>query len=294
MPQDLLDAELMKKIERLSIASRKTFPGSMKGKRRSPKRGSSVEFADYRDYQLGDDFRFIDWNIYARLDKLLLKTFVEEENIYIHILLDVSRSMAFGAPSKLDYGKRIAATLAYIGLVELDMVAVATFSDSLSGQLHPVRGKNSIFSLLDFLENIKPLQETRMDEALKRYALTVTHPGVAIVISDFLVPHANYEAGLKALIHKNFDVNVIQIMSEDELHPPLSGELKLQDAETGETKEVTITDKMMKKYEERLTNLFHDLNQLCMRNNSTYIQVNTNLHFEELILKVLRRERILI
>ncbi len=235
MPQNLIDAELMKKIERLSIASKKLFPGKMKGKRRSPKRGSSVEFADYRDYQPGDDFRFIDWNIYARLDKLLLKTFVEEENIYIHILLDASVSMNFGTPSKLEYGKQIAAVLGYIGLVELDMVAMTAFAENLTDQIRPMRGKDRIFALLDFLESIQPSQKTQMYEALRRYALTATHPGVAMVISDFLVPQADYEEGLKALVYKNFDVNVIHVMSEEELHPTLSGELKLQDAETGET-----------------------------------------------------------
>jgi len=288
MPQNLIDAELMKKIERLSIASKKLFPGSMKGKRRSPKRGSSVEFADYRDYQLGDDFRFIDWNIYARLDKLLLKTFVDEENIYIHILLDASRSMNFGTPSKLKYGKQIAAALGYIGLAELDMVVMTTFAESLAGQLRPMRGKDKIFTLLDFLENTQSSQETKMSEAFRRYALTATHPGVAIVISDFLVPQADYEEGLKALIHKNFDVNVVHVMNEEELHPTLSGELKLQDAETGETKEVTITDNMLKGYQKRLARFCQNLSQFCAKNNSTYLRVSTNLSFEDLILTLQR------
>ncbi len=294
MPQDLINAELMKKIERLSIASRKLFPGKMKGKRRSPKRGSSVEFADYREYQLGDDFRFIDWNIYARLDKLLLKTFVEEENIYIHILLDVSRSMTFGTPSKLVYGKQIAAVLGYVALAELDMVAVTTFAENLTGQLRPMRGKNRIFTLLNFLENAQPSQETQMDEAFKRYALTATHPGIAIVISDFLMPRINYQEGLKTLIYKNFDVNVIHVMSEEELHPSLSGELKLQDAETGETKEITVTDRMLKSYQDRLASFCHNLDQFCTTNNATYLRIDTSQPFEDLILKTLRKEQVLV
>jgi uncharacterized protein (DUF58 family) len=294
MPQSLIDAELMKKIERLSIASKKLFPGRMKGKRRSTKRGSSVEFADYRDYQAGDDFRFIDWNIYARLDKLFLKTFVEEENIYIHILLDVSVSMTFGAPSKLEYGKRIAAVLGYIGLVDLDMVAMTTFAENLTDQLRPMRGKDQIFTLLSFLENAQLSQETRMDVCFKRYALTMIHPGVAIVISDFLVPRASYEEGLKALVYRNFDVNVIHVISEEELHPTLSGELKLQDAETGDTKEITVTDRMLERYQRRLETFCQDLNQFCTRNNITYLRISTSLPFEDLILRTLRRERVLL
>ncbi len=294
MPQKLIDAELMKKIEKLSIASKRMFPGAMKGKRRSPKRGSSVEFADYRDYQLGDDFRFVDWNIYARLDRLFLKTFVEEENIFIHILLDSSVSMTFGSPSKLEYGKRVAAVLGYIGLVGLDMVTVATFAEDVTGQVRPLRGKDRIFTLLDFLENIQPSQQTRMDASLQRYVLKMAHAGVAIVISDFLVPQAGYEAGLKALMYKNFDVNVIHVMSEEELNPSLSGELRLLDAETGETKEITVTERMLEGYRKRLGRFCDGLNQFCARNNMTYLRVSTSLPFEDLILRVLRRQQVLI
>ena len=294
MPQKLIDAELMKKIERLSIASKRMFPGTMKGKRRSPKRGSSVEFADYRDYQLGDDFRFVDWNIYARLDRLFLKTFVEEENILIHILLDSSVSMNFGSPSKLEYGKRVAAVLGYIGLVGLDMVTVSSFAEDLADQVRPLRGKDRIFTLLDFLENIQPSQQTRMDASLQRYVLKMSHAGVAIVISDFLVPQASYEAGLKALMYKNFDVNVIHVMSEEELHPKLSGELKLLDAETGETKEITVTERALEGYQKRLGRFCEDLNQFCAKNNITYLRVSTSLPFEDLILRVLRRDQVVI
>lgn len=294
MPQNLIDAEFMKKIERLSIVAKKLFPGAMKGKRRSTKRGSSVEFADYRDYQMGDDFRFIDWNIYARLDKLLLKTFVEEENIYIHILLDASVSMNFGTPSKLEYAKRIAAVLSYIGLVELDMVTITAFAGKLTERINPMRGKDRIFNVLGFLENIQPEKETLMDEAFRRYSLTVINPGVAIVISDFLVPQANYEEGLKALIYKGFDVNVIHVMSEEELHPTLSGELKIQDSETGETKEITVTDRMLERYEKRLTDFCQNLSQFCAKNDVTYLRVSTGLPFEEVILKTLRGKQILV
>ena len=290
----LIDTELMKKIERLSVASKKLFPGTIKGKRRSPKRGSSVEFADYRDYQLGDDFRFVDWNIYARLNKLFLKTFVEEENIFIHVLLDVSPSMTFGMPSKLDYGKRLAAVLGYAGLVGLDMVTVTTFAEDLTGQLRPVRGKDQVFILLNFLESAQPSQQTQMDMCFKRYAFTMTHPGVAIVISDFLVPRASYQEGLKALIYRNFDVNVIHILSEEELHPTLSGELKLQDAETGETREVTVTDRMLAGYKRRLDNFCQDLYQFCTKSNVTYLRISTDLPFEDLVLRTLRREQVLI
>lgn len=291
---ELIDPELMKKIEQLSIASKKLFPGAMKGKRRSTKRGSSVEFADYRDYQLGDDFRFVDWNIYARLDRLFLKTFVEEENVYIHILLDLSLSMDFGTPSKLEYGKQIAAILAFIGLIDLDMVTIATFGEDIVGQIRHKRGKDQIFTFIDFLKNAKPSQKTSMSQSVKKYAITVGHPGVVMVISDFLVPQTDYEEALKTLVYKNYDVNVIQILSQEEINPPLFGELKLQDAETGEFKEITITQRALEKYKTRLEMFCQKIDHFCARNNITYLRISTDEAFDDLILKTLRRERMIV
>lgn len=290
----LIEPEFMKKLERLRISSRKLFPGTMKGKRRSIKRGSSVEFADYRDYQPGDDFRFIDWNIYSRLDKLFLKTFIEEENIYIHILLDVSASMNFGNPSKLEYGKKIATALGYIGLIDLDTVAVSTFAEELN-ELRRLRGKDRIFILMKFLESIGPSNsKSLMDNCLKRYARKTKQTGVAIIISDFLVPKIVYEEGLKSLIYKNFDVNIIHVLSNEEINPLISGELKLKDSETGEIKEVTITERMINHYKMRLEKFCDDLENFCERNNILYVFADTRTSIDDLILRTLRREKVLL
>ncbi len=290
----LIEPEFMKKLERLRISSRKLFPGTMKGKRRSIKRGSSVEFADYRDYQPGDDFRFIDWNIYSRLDKLFLKTFVEEENINIHILLDVSTSMNFGNPSKLEYGKKIATALGYIGLIDLDTVIISTFAEELNEGRH-LRGKDRIFVLIKFLENIEfSNAKSLMDNCLKRYARKSKQAGVAIVISDFLVPKITYEEGLKALIYKNFDINLIHIMDYEEINPSLSGELMLKDSETGEIKEVTVTDCLLNQYKMRLEKFRYDLENFCERNNILYVFADTRTPLDDLVLRTLRREKVLL
>ncbi len=277
-----IEPELMKVLEKLSIATEKLFSGAMKGKRRSTKRGSSVEFADYRDYQIGDDFRFIDWNIYARLNKLFLKTFVEEENIYIHILLDVSSSMNFGMPSKLEYAKKIAIALGYIGLVDLDTIVLTTFSETING-LRPLRGKDQIFKIIDFLNRSlvsNGKKRSLIDNCLKKYAIRTPYRGVAIVLSDFLVTNDVYENGLKALLDSGFDVKAIQILSNDEVNPRLTGELRLQDAETDEIKEVTITDRLLEKYKKRLNIFCSNLKVFCTRNNIAYIRVNTDYQFE--------------
>ncbi len=291
-----IEPELMKVLEKLSIATEKLFSGAMKGKRRSTKRGSSVEFADYRDYQIGDDFRFIDWNIYARLNKLFLKTFVEEENIYIHILLDVSSSMNFGMPSKLEYAKKIAIALGYIGLVDLDTIVLTTFSETING-LRPLRGKDQIFKIIDFLNRSlvsNGKKRSLIDNCLKKYAIRTPYRGVAIVLSDFLVTNDVYENGLKALLDSGFDVKAIQILSNDEVNPRLTGELRLQDAETDEIKEVTITDRLLEKYKKRLNIFCSNLKVFCTRNNIAYIRVNTDYPFEDFILKELRKQQIIL
>ena len=179
------------------------------------------------------------------------------------------------------------------------MVALIVFSENLNC-LRPMRGKDQIFTIFNFLDNTTSAPETKtpasslMDSCLKRYAIKTTHKGVAIVISDFLVPQTVYEGALKALLYKNFDVRVIQVLSNEELQPSLSGELKLQDSESGETKEVTITDRLMAGYQKRLTALCRNLEEFCARNNISYLLVSTSQPYEDLILKELRKEHILI
>src|SRR5437660_8421240 len=152
----LLGSHFLAKLEQLELVSRKIFLGRMKGERRSKKKGQSVEFADYRNYVVGDDLRFLDWNLYARLDKLFLRLFMEEEDLHFYVLIDNSLSMDFGTPSKLHYAKQIAAALAFIGLVNLDRVVIEAFNDRLTQSLPAVRGRRSLWRLLDFLTKIDP------------------------------------------------------------------------------------------------------------------------------------------
>src|SRR5216117_2739831 len=129
--EPLLTSEFMARLDQLDVMSRKLLAGKMKGERRSKRRGQSVEFADYRNYVVGDDLRFIDWNIYARLDRLFLKLFLEEEDLSLYVLLDVSKSCDYGDPHKAMYLKRVAAALGYIGLVNYNRVTVAAMADGI-------------------------------------------------------------------------------------------------------------------------------------------------------------------
>src|SRR6266852_688595 len=169
--QPLLDPEFLTRLEQLELVSRKIFLGRMKGERRSKRKGQSVEFADYRNYVIGDDLRFLDWNLYARLDRLFLRLFMEEEDLHFYVLLDNSLSMNFGTPTKLYYAKQIAAALGFIGLVNLDRVVIEAFNDRLTQSLPAVRGRRSLWRLLDFLDTIEPAGTSDLTKALRTFSL---------------------------------------------------------------------------------------------------------------------------
>lgn len=285
--EDLLTPDFLRKIERLSLMAKRLYPGKLRGERRSTKRGSSVEFADYRNYTLGDDFRRVDWNVYARLEKLFLKLFVEEEDLHVYVLLDASQSMQFGNPSKLLYAKRIAAALSYIGLANLDRVGLATLSGPNAITLAPKRGKQSAFGIFDWLKSIEPGGETNLVHSLRDFSLRTAQPGLAIVISDFFDP--DYQKGLTALLGRRFEVTVLHVLDQAEVDPTLVGDLLLIDSETGERREVTITQTLLRKYHQRLTDFCGGLEDYCARYGCNYMRVTNQTPFEDLILNFLRR-----
>src|SRR5438093_4854563 len=154
--QPLLDPDFLARLEQLELVSRKIFLGRLKGERRSKRKGQSVEFLDFRNYVVGDDLRFLDWNLFARLDRLFLRLFLEEEDLHFYILIDNSLSMDFGTPTKLHYAKQVAAALGFIGLVNLDRVVVEAFNDRIVQSLPPVRGRRSMWRMMEFLQGSEP------------------------------------------------------------------------------------------------------------------------------------------
>src|SRR5216684_1799106 len=169
--QPLLESDFLARLEQLELVSRKIFMGRRKGERRSKRKGQSVEFADYRNYVVGDDLRFLDWNLYARLDRLFLRLFMEEEDLHFYVLIDNSLSMDFGNPTKLHYAKQVAAALSFIGLVNMDRVVVEAFNDRLTQSLPAVRGKRSLWRVLDFLQKLAPAGASDMKQALRTFSL---------------------------------------------------------------------------------------------------------------------------
>src|SRR6476469_2228446 len=247
----LLSAEFLHKLEQLELVSRKIFVGRMKGERKSKRRGSSVEFADHRNYTVGDDLRHIDWNVYGRLDKLFLKLFLEEEDLHVYTLLDTSLSMDFGTPTKLHYGKQVAAALAFIGLVNHDRVILDTFASKLDQGIPSVRGRSQMWRVIQYLERMASSGESDLKAASREFAIRHAGKGVVVVISDFLDKHG-YEDALRYLLARNMDIYVIHVLCREEVEPALVGDLRLVDAEDDDIAEITVSAPLLKRYKENL------------------------------------------
>src|SRR5437763_1248489 len=245
----LFDSDFLKKLEYLSLISRRVFRGQILAQRRTMQLGGGIEFADHREYTYGDDFRYLDWNLYARHNQLLLKRFQEEEDLHVYLLLDCSRSMAFGKPAKFDLARQVTAALGYIALADLDRIAVIAFAGDIVADFPLARGKARILSLLKFLENLKP-QGSVTD--LTRVATGFVHRnqrrGLALVISDLYDP-AGFERGLDILRHHRYEPHIIQVYDPREADPTnMLGDLELFDVESETARKVTVTEKNLRQY----------------------------------------------
>ncbi len=285
--EPLLDADFLKKLERLSIVPRRAFSGRMKGEKRSPKRGTSIEFADYREYVSGDDLRYVDWKAYARLERVFLKLFVEEEDLSIHLLVDASQSMVFGKPfTKFDYARKVAAALGYVGLIRYDRIGVTGFSQALGRRIPALRGRPAVPQLFEYLQTLQPGGGTNLGKALQNYVLRAPSPGVCVVLSDFFDP--TWEAGVRALLGRRFQVILLQILDPKEVEPDLLGDLRLVDAETGESREISITPNLLTRYKDALERFCGSLSDMANRHGMDYVRTTTDAPFEDLLLKTLR------
>lgn len=290
--EQLLTQEFIQKIERLSLVSRRIFVGTIKGERRSKKRGVSCEFADHRDYSPGDDTRFIDWNIYGRLDRLFLKLFMEEEDLHVYVLMDASESMGHGEPSKLDYARKVAAALAYIGLANMDRVCVAAFAHDVVSMFPPTRGKAQMFRLFDFVSNVRPGGETSLSTSCRTFSLRNRGKGVVVIVSDFFDPQG-YETALKFFLAKKVDIFLLHVLSPQEVEPTLAGDLRLLDCETGHEAEISISAPLLKLYRSNLRLFCGTLRDYCARRGINYLFATTRVPFDQLVLNYLRKAGLL-
>jgi uncharacterized protein (DUF58 family) len=263
-----------------------------RAERRTRRRGTGLEFADYRQYVAGDDFRHLDWKAYLRLNRLILKLFEEEEDLPIYFFVDSSQSMSYGQPSKLDYARRVAAALCYIGLANLDRVNVISFADGVKSELPPQRGKGRIFKIFRFLNEMRASGETDARTSFKTYCTETRRRGLAVVISDFFDGHG-FEGALNILRHFRHDIFVIHIASHEEIDPGLRGELLLVDAENNTSREITITPSLLAAYKIEYAKYCEAVESYCGKYQLGYVRTVTDFPFEELVLKVFRQGRFL-
>lgn len=284
----LISPEMLVQLERMELVSRKIFRGRMKGERRSQRKGQSVEFADFRSYVAGDDLRFIDWNLYARLDKLFLKLFLEEEDLHFHALIDASTSMDFGDPTKLHYAKQLAASLGFVGLCRADRVKIESLGSS--GQhLGPIlRGRHSMWRMLEYLENIEPGDNTPLVDGIKDFCLRNSGKGIFVLLTD-LMDKSGYEAALRLLMAQQMDVYVIHLISPEEVNPDIKGDLQLVDCEDDDIAEVTVSRPLLDRYKQTLATFIDGARDFCNRRGMVYLLANTETPVEELVSKYLRQ-----
>jgi uncharacterized protein (DUF58 family) len=285
---DLFDDEFQRKLDYLALVSRRVFAGRMRAERRTKKSGSGVEFADHREYQPGDDFRYLDWNIYQRFDRLLLRLFEEEEDLAIYFIVDASASMAFGDAKKLRYAKRICAALAYVGLANLDRVSIVSTSDKVMDRMPQTRGKARIFKVFRFLKELEPAGITDLEASLKSFVAQNKRRGLAVLISDLYDP-AGFERGINVLRYNKFDPFVVHIVDPLEARPKLHGDVLLYDCETGDEREVTVTQKVLDRFHEVHRVYTEEIARFCTGRQVPYIQADVDVPFDELILRVFRR-----
>ena len=286
-PTALLDPMFLNKLEQLELVSKKIFVGRMKGERKSKRRGSSVEFADHRQYSVGDDLRHIDWNVYGRLDRLFLKLFLEEEDLHFYTLLDTSLSMDFGEPTKLHYGKQVAAALAFIGLVNHDRVVLDTFGWNLDVGLSSVRGRSQMHRVVGYLDRLAASGASDLTAAAKAFAIKHSGKGVVVIISDFL-DKRGYEPALRYLLARNMDIYVVHVLSREEVEPEIVGDLRLVDAEDDDIAEITVSAPLLKRYKDNLNAFVGGFKEWCTKRGITYIFTTNQNPFDKLILNYLR------
>ena len=284
----VFDDEFLHKLERLELLARKMFRGLLRGEHATPRRGRGLEFSDFRHYRPGDDFRHIDWNVYSRLDQLFLKLHASEEDLTLHLVVDASASMRFGAPSKFDHARKLAAALACIALHNLDRVGVGAFAASLGASLPPVKARHHMSRLLEFLGGLPCAGESCFGTALREFTARTRNPGLAILISDLLGAE-DVEDGIEALLYSGHEVAVIQVLAEEEIDPPLDGALCLVDAESGRELEVTVDRELRRLYRLQLDRRLQRIESFCRRRGVEYLRASTAIAFEDVVLKYLRQ-----
>jgi uncharacterized protein (DUF58 family) len=284
----LFDPAFLQSLETLALASRRRVQGVHRGERRSIARGRGVEFADYRPYEPGDDYRYIDWHIASRLDRLVVKMFTEEEDLQVHLLVDASASMLVGTPPKLALARRLAAAIGYIALVNLDRVTVSAVTSAPGPSLGALRGRRRAVDLFQFLAGVRGGGATDLGGALRRLLWTARRGSLLVLFSDLLDPHG-YERALREALYHRCSVFLVHILAEEEIAPPLAGDVRLVDVETGESVEITADPDTLRLYAEAVEEFTQGVERFCARCGIDYLRTLSSVPAEVLVTRYLRQ-----
>lgn len=282
----LLDPGFLRRLSRLRLVVRRRLAGSSAGARRSLRRGSSAEFAEHRPYHLGDDVRRIDWNVYARLEELVLRLFVAEDDLALYLLVDRSASLGVGRPPKIELAKQVAAALGYVGLSGSERVTVVPFSDDVDPPFPPARGRRAIGALLRYLERIEARGETNLARAVERFLARSPRPGLVAVVSDFLDP-GGFRQPLDRLLASKHEPVLFQVLDREELDPTPGDDLTLLDAETGRTVEVSIDPRALAAYQKRLQAFFAEIEGYARQRGLFYGRIDAHHPLDTTVLAYL-------
>lgn len=298
MAESLFDPATLRKLEQLSVIASQVRAGAMKGERRSKKRGTSIEFADYRDYVKGDDLRRVDWNIFARLERPFIKLLEEEEDLATHLIIDASASMDWSkegafSENKFVWSMRVLAGLAYVALISGDFVTITALQGEQNLTWGPHRGRAYLLPMLKDLEKMKPAGAGDINQRLRDYAMRVRRPGVCFILSDMMSDSGAYREGLSMLQGRGFEVTLIHILAPDEVEPSIEGDLRLIDVETGRAQEVTVDAEMMAVYQRRLEVWREDIAEFCTKRGIHYLTLDTRTPWEAMLLYNLRQVGVL-
>jgi uncharacterized protein (DUF58 family) len=281
-----LDARFIQRLEHLTIIAKQRKHGLGAGGRRSPATGSAVEFADFRTYSAGDDFRRVDWNAFARLDRLFLRIFEADENTTVSIFIDCSRSMAAGDPPKARPARQLAASLAYIALASYDRVAVAGIADRLAPYMSPRSGRGRAPEVWRFISDLPESTETALD-CLRSYRDYNPSPGLSIIITDMMTS-SDWRLGIGALQGScRQEVVLVQILSPDEIRPRFDGDWTLIDVETGQATEISVTPAVLRRYQATLKAYTAEIAGWCRQRNIHFMQVGNDVSIDDLIFRML-------
>ena len=288
----LFDADFMRRLDYLKLMATRMLPSRHRGEHRARKRGSGIELADYRPYVDGDDTRDVDWKAFLRLDKLVLRVFDEEADLPIYLFVDQSVSMSFGHPPKFDFARKVAGALAYIGLMNHDLVSIIWYGRKMEGRMPPKRGRNQIFRAFRFLDVGAIGGPTSLTACFRTFFGSRRKRGLAVVLSDLMDEH-DLLGAFDACRYQKHDMVIMQLLAPEELDPSLPDEALLTDSEDGSERRVRVTPRLLDRYQNALAAHQEEISSYCSRYGFGFSVANTGEPFENAVMEIFKQDRFL-